>query len=177
VHVSRRRFLGSLAAAGAGLAGLPRRLGAASAFRNLSLQHTHTGERLDVAYFADGGYVGDALVAVNHLLRDWRTEDVFPIEPGLLDLLHRLHAATGTQAPFQVISGYRSPATNAMLRKRSRGVAAGSLHMKGMAIDIRVPGIPLRTLWRSALRLEAGGVGFYPASNFVHVDIGRVRTW
>jgi uncharacterized protein YcbK (DUF882 family) len=175
--VSRRCFVGSLAAAGAAFAGLPRRLGAAPASRTLSLLHTHTGERLEVAYFAGGGYVDDALAAVNHLLRDWRTEDVFPIEPGLLDLLHRLNAATAVDAPFQVISGYRSPATNAMLRTRSRGVAASSLHMKGMAIDIRVPGVPLRTVWRSALRLQGGGVGFYPASNFVHVDIGRVRRW
>lgn len=173
---SRRWFLRTLGAAGAA-ALFPTLATAASAPRRLALRHAHTGESLDLEYWADGGYRPDALAAINQVLRDWRTDDVFPIEPGLLDLLHRLAHAAGSPEPFQVISGYRSPATNALLRRRSRRVAAASLHLKGMAVDLRLPGIPLRTLHRTALGLRAGGVGYYPASDFVHVDVGRVRSW
>jgi uncharacterized protein YcbK (DUF882 family) len=121
--------------------------------------------------------VPDALATVNHFLRDFRTSEVHVIDPSLLDLLHELAGITGSTQPFQVISGYRSPATNEMLRRHSEGVAAGSLHMKGQAIDIRVAGVPLDALHRAALDLRRGGVGYYPASDFVHVDTGRVRRW
>jgi uncharacterized protein YcbK (DUF882 family) len=145
--------------------------------RRLTFNHLHTGERLAVEYFAGGRYLPDALASVNHLLRDFRTDDEHVIDTDLLDLLHGLTELTTSQQPFQVISGYRSPATNEMLRHLSEGVAAGSLHMKGQAIDIRLTDIPLAKLRDAALSIHRGGVGFYPASDFVHVDTGRVRTW
>lgn len=145
--------------------------------RALSFVHTHTAERLSVEYFSEGEYLPDALATVNHFLRDFRTGAVHDIHPGLLDLLHRLAATTETSRPFQVISGYRSPQTNAALRQRSEGVAAGSLHMRGEAIDIRLTDVPLPRLRSAALAIHGGGVGYYPASDFVHVDVGRIRTW
>jgi uncharacterized protein YcbK (DUF882 family) len=174
-NLSRRRFVAGLAATAGGL--MPRVLRAGPASRVLTLSHTHTGERLVVDYFQNGNYAADALAAVNHFLRDFRTGDVYPIDPGLLDLLHRLGGMTETTKPFQVISGYRSPATNAMLRQHSDGVASGSLHMRGQAIDIRLADVPLGALKRVAVEMHRGGVGYYPASDFVHVDTGRPRTW
>ena len=176
--VSRRRFVATLAGALPILA-VPQGLWAARsmAFRSLDFSHTHTGERLSVEYFSSGTYVPDALHTVNHFLRDFRTGDVHPIDPGLLDLLHHLTDLTGSAKPFQVISGYRSPATNEMLRHHSDGVASGSLHMQGKAIDIRLADVPLAGLRDAALVARRGGVGYYPASDFVHVDTGRVRTW
>jgi uncharacterized protein YcbK (DUF882 family) len=145
--------------------------------RVLRFSHTHTGEHLNVEYFSAGNYLQDALGEVNHFLRDFRTGDQHTIDPKLLDLLHHLASQTSSRAPFQVISGYRSPATNAMLRQRSEGVAAGSLHMVGQAIDIRLADVPLGKLRDAALDARSGGVGYYPASQFVHVDTGRVRRW
>lgn len=158
-------------------AGSGRLIASAPGPRELSFLHTHTGERLSVEYFQNGTYLPDALDVVNHFLRDFRTGDVHQIDPALLDLLHALKASTGSGRPFEVISGYRSPATNAALRQRSEGVAAGSLHMIGRAIDIRLADVRLDALQQSALSLAAGGVGYYPASDFVHVDTGRVRRW
>ena len=176
-HLSRRGFVTTLIGAIPILA-LPRGLLARStATRTLDFVHTHTGERLAVEYFGGGAYVPDALTTVNHFLRDFRTGDSHPIDPNLLDLLHDLTDLTGSARPFQVISGYRSPATNEMLRHRSEGVAAGSLHMRGQAIDIRLADVPLARLRSTAITVCRGGVGFYPASDFVHVDTGRVRTW
>jgi uncharacterized protein YcbK (DUF882 family) len=176
--VSRRQALTTFAAAGAA-ALLPSGLRAAprTASRALRFQHLHTGEALTVEYCTAGAYVPDALAAIDTLLRDFRTGDVRAIDPALLDLLFELRARTGSARPYEVISGYRSPKTNAALRRRSHGVAGGSLHMEGRAIDIRVGDVRLRALRESALRLGRGGVGYYPASNFVHVDTGRVRTW
>ena len=145
--------------------------------RVLRFDHLHTGERLTIEYFSEGAYLPDALASINHVLRDFRTSEVHAIDTGLLDLLHGLTDLVESMRPFQVISGYRSPATNGMLRHQSEGVAAGSLHMKGQAIDIRLAGVPLIQLRNAALSLRLGGVGFYPASDFVHVDTGRVRTW
>lgn len=172
--MTRRRFVGVLAMALPGLAIRPLE---ASAVRVLAFDHLHTAERLTVEYYRGGTYLPDALDAINHVLRDFRTGDVHPIDPGLLDLLHLLREATGSRRPFEVISGYRSPATNHMLRQRSSGVAAGSLHMVGQAIDIRLADVPLARLREVAFGLRLGGVGYYPASNFVHVDTGRVRSW
>lgn len=155
----------------------PRRAHAAVATRALGLRHLHTGETLTVEYAAGGRYVPDALAAVNHLLRDFRTGDVHDIDPGLLDLLHQVASRLGTRHPFEVISGYRSPTTNAALRRKSEGVAARSLHMVGQAIDIRVAGVALTSLRTAALDLKGGGVGYYAVSNFVHVDTGRIRQW
>ena len=176
--LERRRFL---AGAGAALAVAPfaaahaeiAHLGA----RSLSFDNLHTGEKLSIDYWADGKYIPDALQTINHLLRDYRNGEVHVIEPKLLDLLTILRARLDSREPFQVISGYRSPATNAMLHAESSGVAAKSLHMKGMAIDIRVADRSLQNLHDSALSLHAGGVGYYPKSDFVHVDVGRVRMW
>ena len=175
--ISRRTFVTTLAGALPILA-LPRSVRALStATRTLNFVHTHTGERLSVEYFGGGAYVPDALTTVNHFLRDFRTGDVHAIDPNLLDLLHSLTDLTGSALPFQVISAYRSPATNDMLRHRSEGVSAGSLHMQGRAIDIRLADVPLAALRGAALAARRGGVGYYPASDFVHVDTGRVRTW
>ena len=177
-HVSRRTFVSGLAAAALPILAAPRALFASAlASRTLAFTHTHTGERLAVEYFSGGTYVPDALTAINHLLRDFRTGDVHVIDAGLLDLLHRLAAVTEAARPFQIISGYRSPATNEMLRHKSEGVAAGSLHMKGQASDIRLADVPLAKLRQAALEVRRGGVGYYPASDFVHVDTGRVRAW
>lgn len=145
--------------------------------RSLAFQHTHTGESLSLVYAVGDRYLPDALHAVNHLLRDHRANLAHPMDPALLDQLHHLATVTGTAQPFQVICGYRSEATNEMLRARSRGVAEHSLHPMGMAIDIRLADVPLPDLRDAALSLNAGGVGFYPGSNFVHVDTGRVRRW
>jgi len=175
-RLSRRHFVGALVAS-VPVLGAPRRLLAASGPRELDFHHLHTGERLDVEYFDGTSYLPDALTTVNHFLRDFRTGDVHPIDPALLDLLHRLTDRTKTGRPFEVISGYRSPATNEMLRHRSEGVARNSLHMQGKAIDIRLADVPLVRLRNAALDVHRGGVGYYPASDFVHVDTGRVRTW
>ena len=175
--LSRRNFVTALSATisfiGASRRVLARSLGA----RELRFAHTHTGERLTIEYFSGGTFLQDALVTINTFLRDFRTNEVHPIDPGVLDLLHGLTNLTESRQPFQVISGYRSPATNDMLRHQTEGVAAGSLHMKGQAIDIRLADVPLVKLRQAALAVGRGGVGYYPASHFVHVDTGRVRTW
>lgn len=173
---SRRRFVTALGASV--LVAGPRWARAdAGATRALSFDNLHTSEKLVVEYFERGRYMPDAVAAVNHLLRDFRTGDVGPMDTALLDLLHRLAALTASKRAFQVISGYRSPRTNEALRQRSSGVAGGSLHMRGQAIDIRLADVPLATLRDAALALRSGGVGYYAASNFVHVDTGRVRAW
>jgi len=145
--------------------------------RRLALHNLHTGESFDEAYWDGGRYVPDAVEAVNRVLRDYRTGDVHTMDPRLLDVLHQVHGKIGADRPFQVISGYRSPKTNAMLHERSGQVASHSLHMDGMAIDVRVEGVALDHLHKAALDLGQGGVGFYPTSNFVHMDVGRVRRW
>jgi uncharacterized protein YcbK (DUF882 family) len=175
---SHRRDLlrGAIGLAGATLLGGAARA-AATGPRTLSLLNLHTGERLKATYFEGGEYVADALDAVNHVLRDFRTGDVHPIAPGLLDLVNTLQARLETTQTVHVISGYRSPRTNAMLHEHSEGVASHSLHMVGEAMDIRIPGVELASLRDAALELKRGGVGYYAASDFVHVDVGRVRRW
>lgn len=175
IGIGRRRLLGFGVAAIAAVR--PFAANALATPRSLSFENLHTGEKLAVTYWANGRPIPEAKALVDHILRDYRTGDVHPIDPGLLDLLHRLHQSLGTSQPFQVISGYRSPRTNAMLADASGGVARKSLHMQGLAIDIRVPGRPLATVRDAAAALQGGGVGFYPRSDFVHVDVGRVRSW
>lgn len=187
-RLSRRNFLGIGATAAAG-ALLPTRVVEAAAAtaavspaadRTLSFFHTHTSERLTTAYCCAGEYVSTELTDINHLLRDFRVNEIKAIDPRLLDLLYELNNRLGTDQPFHVISGYRTPQTNSMLHERGgaqSGVATHSLHMEGKAIDIRVPGIKLEHLRDTAKTLRIGGVGYYPASNFVHVDTGRVRYW
>ena len=173
---SRRRFVSALGASALTIAPVWVHAGSGPT-RALRLDNLHTNEKLSVEYFAAGRYLPDALSAVNHLLRDFRTGDVGTIDPALLDLLHGLAAKVGSQRAFHVISGYRSPATNETLRQRSNGVASSSLHLRGQAIDIRLAGVPLATLRDAARSLRSGGVGYYAASDFVHLDTGRVRSW
>lgn len=156
-------------AAGAAFADAPVR---ALAFNNL-----HTGERCALTYYEHGSYVPEALAHINRVLRDHRTDEQYPIDTALLDLLTALHGALDTTQPFEVISGYRSPKSNAAMHARSGGVAARSLHMQGKAIDIRVGDRTLTNVHKTALALGLGGVGYYPSSDFVHVDTGRVRQW
>jgi uncharacterized protein YcbK (DUF882 family) len=145
--------------------------------REISLFNTHTGEKLSVEYCAEGEYHGEALQEINHILRDFRTGEVMPIDPRLLNLLTAITNQVKPGACIHVISGYRSPATNLSLAGPNGGVAKNSLHIAGKAIDIRIPGCELTTLRRIALGLRSGGVGYYAKSDFVHVDTGRVRFW
>jgi uncharacterized protein YcbK (DUF882 family) len=177
--LNRRAFLKLSLAAGAGLAALPTLAGFTSPVRErvLTLYNTHTGERVQTTYWADGKYLETEIALMNRLLRDHRSGQVFAIEHKLFDTLHDLQALTGKRTEFHVISGYRSPATNAKLRRERSGIAKDSLHTHGKAIDIRLPGTELRDLQRAALALRAGGVGYYPQSDFIHLDTGRVRVW
>ncbi len=178
VERTRLRLLGgALAAAAAAVARPCVAAVQAPAPRAIKLHNTHTGESLLTPYWEDGAYLPEGLANIAHVLRDHRTDTVHPIEPALLDLLHTLHGNFGVKAGFEVISGYRSPQSNARLAAASDGVATHSLHMDGKAIDIRLPGVELKTLHRAARSLSIGGVGFYPTSDFVHVDVGRVRYW
>lgn len=181
---SRRAFLQRSAQAmllgGAmGLAGRSARATAPS-LRSLVLDHTHTRERIDLVYASGERYLPQALGSLNHFLRDHYSGEVGQIDPQLFDLLHKVRQTLGSGVPlsYHIISGYRSPLTNARLRDtRGGGVAKRSLHMEGKAIDVRLPGVPLAELRDAALSLKAGGVGYYPRDQFVHIDTGRVRAW
>jgi uncharacterized protein YcbK (DUF882 family) len=177
--VTRRGFLG-IAAGGAVLLNAPTVFASkrGSFERTLSFFNLHTGESAKRTYWADGRYDPRALREINHLLRDHRTGDVATIDRDLLNLLHQLGQTLKSSEPFQVISGYRSPKTNELLRKTGGGgVAKKSYHMKGMAIDVNLKGRSLTDIRRAALDLRSGGVGYYPKSGFVHVDVGKVRSW
>lgn len=145
--------------------------------RKLSFYHLHTGEKLSSTYWADGDYITEELKTLDHLLRDHRSGEIQPIDKNLLDLLYVLQQQVYKRGAYHIISGYRSPKTNAKLRKQSKGVAKRSLHMQGKAIDVRLPGVELKQLRKAALNLNVGGVGFYPKSNFLHLDTGRPRFW
>lgn len=173
--MSRRRLL-QLALSAAALTTAPA-WARPAARRALAFEHLHTGERLAVTYYANGVYNEHALTAINHLLRDFRNDQVFPIRRQLLDQLQVVHAAIGSDAPFQIICGYRSAATNDFLRHTSSGVAKNSLHMDGMAIDLRLADTHTRHLRDVAAHMKLGGVGYYASSNFVHLDVGRPRQW
>lgn len=176
--LSRRGFIRGCAAAAAAIV-VPHAFANTrqASERVLALHHLHTGERRRITYWADGAYIGEGLKEINHLLRDHRTGDQHQMDPGLLDLLHQVQERVGCHGEFHIISGYRSPKTNRMLRKNSSGVARHSLHMDGKALDIRLSGCDIKQLHRAAKSLKAGGVGLYTRSNFVHVDTGRVRYW
>jgi uncharacterized protein YcbK (DUF882 family) len=145
--------------------------------RRAVLDNLHTGETFNEVYYANGSYLPDALAEATRVMRDWRTGDEHFIDPSLFDALHAIGGKLETRSPFQIISGYRSPRTNAMLRAHSDGVAQNSQHVLGKAIDVRIQGVELSNLRSAALAVGAGGVGYYPVSNFVHVDTGRVRQW
>jgi uncharacterized protein YcbK (DUF882 family) len=149
----------------------------AKPLKNLAFYNTHTDERLHVCYYRNGKYEIGALSKINHILRDHRSGEIKPIDTQLLELLHAISLKINPQAPFHVISGYRSPRTNKKLRKKSKGVASRSMHLQGKAIDIRIPGFSTRHLRSVATKMKGGGVGYYPKSDFVHVDVGRVRYW
>lgn len=175
----RRRFLSAAGLAGAGwLLGRPA-FGdpAPQPPRSLSFLNTHTGEKVSAVYWADGSYRPEGLAAIDRVLRDHRTGNIHAIDRRLLDVLHALRQDVGTKAPFHVISSYRSPKTNALLRSNGRAVAEKSLHMEGRAADVRLPGVALDDLHRAAVARKAGGVGYYSGPAFVHVDVGRVRYW
>ncbi len=150
---------------------------AAPGSRALSFQHLHTGESLAIPYVEAGAYVPEALASIDHVLRDHYDGSVHPIDRDLLDILYAVALETGTRSPFQVVSGYRSPATNEMLRQRGRGVSKNSLHMQGRAIDIRLGDVSTAQLREAGLKVARGGVGFYRTADFVHLDTGRVRQW
>jgi uncharacterized protein YcbK (DUF882 family) len=178
--MDRRGFLAS-AGAMCGVLGsmtaLPALAATSDRPRTLRFVHTHTGETLTARYFDGGTYSAASLQDVNVLLRDFRTGESHPIDPPLLDILHDLQALANHDAPFEVISGYRSPKTNAMLHQSFSGVAEHSQHMLGKAIDVRLSGYSTRRLSEHARALSRGGVGFYASSDFIHVDTGRIRHW
>jgi uncharacterized protein YcbK (DUF882 family) len=153
------------------------RIAPAGDVKRLFLHNLHTGDTVKTVYWENGAYVDGALAEARHALRDWRNGEQHPMDPKLFDIFHDLSARLEVDRPFQIISGYRSPVTNAAMHARSSGVAKHSLHMEGKATDIRLEGVELRHLQKAALSLGRGGVGFYPSSNFVHVDTGRVRQW
>ena len=175
VGLTRRAFVKASAALCTSLA--THSWAATTPARTLSFTHTHIDEHLTVTYWRDGRYDQTALNTVNHLLRDFRTGEVHAIAPALLDYLHAVQCGLGSDAPFAIISGYRSWATNDLLYRTTSGVAPYSLHLEGRAIDVRLPGVKIRHLRDAAARLQLGGVGFYPASDFVHLDTGRFRQW
>jgi uncharacterized protein YcbK (DUF882 family) len=177
-RTTRRQFLGGLASISALALAAPASALPSREERLLSFFNTHTSERLTLPYFADGAYIGDALARLEAFLRDVRTGQQHPMDPKLFDLLHDLRQATRAKGPFQVISGYRSPATNTMLHETGGGgVALHSMHLQGRAIDIRVSDVRTSVLRDAARELRGGGVGYYRDLDFVHVDTGRVRTW
>jgi uncharacterized protein YcbK (DUF882 family) len=145
--------------------------------KTLAFYNTHTDEKLNVGFFRDRKYDTGALKKINYILRDHRSGEIITIDVQLLELLHAISNKTKPGTPLHVISGYRSPATNKSLRKKSKGVASKSMHMLGKAIDFRIPGFSTQQLRNVARKMKAGGVGYYPKSDFVHVDTGRVRYW
>jgi uncharacterized protein YcbK (DUF882 family) len=175
-HIDRRAFLRNATLASLSLTGAPA-VRAEPQTRSLSLVHTHTGESLIETYFDVNGYASEGLGRINYFLRDFRSNEIHAIDVRVLDILHDLQVVAGHDAPYEIISGYRSPQTNAALRRISTGVAEHSFHMQGRAIDVRLPGFSTRELHGMARRLGSGGVGFYPRSDFIHLDSGPVRCW
>ena len=181
VELSRRRLLklGALTV----LASLPPCSSFAAildrllAERSLSFYNIHTGESLKAAYWANGRYLSEALVRINHILRDHRTGKTRSFDTRLLDLLYFIRTKLGAQQPFHIVSGYRSAKTNTLLRKTGEGVAVKSFHMYGKAVDVWLPHFSLSSLCKVAKALRGGGVGYYPQSGFVHLDRGPVRYW
>jgi uncharacterized protein YcbK (DUF882 family) len=158
----------------------PRRItreAALASARKVSLHNLHTGDSFAEAYYENGVYVPSALAEAQRVLRDWRNGEEHLMDPRLFDLMHDISGDLETGQAFQIISGYRSPKTNAAMHERSSGVASNSQHMYGKAVDVRIQGVELARLHRAALAQKAGGVGLYPVSNWVHIDTARVRTW
>jgi uncharacterized protein YcbK (DUF882 family) len=182
IVTNRREFLkaGMLLVAGAAFPvdALARIAEATVPERTLSFYNTHTGERLDrIVFWAEGRYVPGHLAEINHILRDFRTDEIRQIDTKLLDILYTVQRRLQVNGPLHIVSGYRSKKTNSGLRQASSGVAKKSFHTKGKAIDFRIPGREVREIRKAALRMQLGGVGYYPDSDFVHLDTGPFRTW
>jgi uncharacterized protein YcbK (DUF882 family) len=174
----RRSFL-KRSALLASVLGVPAlaRAGVVPAERTLRMYNTHTGESLRSVFWADGKFIPDAMNDINKLLRDHRNNQIAPIDPALLLLLDQVSSQVGSASVLHIISGYRSAASNQLLADTTSGVATHSLHLEGKAIDVRIPGRDLASLHKAALRAGGGGVGYYPDSQFVHMDTGRLRHW
>jgi len=175
----RRSFLKAslVLASASGLPVVAKASIATPAERKLSLYNTHTGESVSRVFWAEGQFVPDALQDINKVLRDHRNNAVAAIDPQLLLLLEQVNGKMASNQPLHIISGYRSPESNAFLQANTTGVAKHSMHMDGKAIDIRMPGRNLAQLRKAAMSLRGGGVGYYPDSQFVHMDTGRLRSW
>ncbi|MFC6633297.1 DUF882 domain-containing protein [Microbulbifer taiwanensis] len=173
---SRRRFLAVTCATAAAVSAGPTFAKVGNA-RTLKMRNLHTGERLSTAYWSGGSYDSSGLKQFNRLLRDHRANESTRMDPKLFDIVYKLKEKLNFSGEVEIISGYRSPKTNAKLRAAGRGVARRSYHTRGMALDIRFPGISTSKLRQAAINLKAGGVGYYPKSGFVHVDTGPVRRW
>ncbi|MBX2854136.1 MAG: DUF882 domain-containing protein [Rhodobacteraceae bacterium] len=186
MNMSRRELLG-YAAIGAGAAAAavatrganatPAYLRGLGDFRRLSLSNHRTGERLNIIYFADGEYIPEALDEVSFIMRDWRRNEIMPIDRRSLDFAAAIYKKLDTTEPFQMISGYRSPETNNMLRRKGGGVAKNSLHTRGMAMDVSLQSRTVSQMYSAAMSLKAGGVGRYTRNHFVHIDCGACRSW
>jgi uncharacterized protein YcbK (DUF882 family) len=181
ISTSRRQFIKNIGYGALLTLSVPKLADAAikhSAFhKSLAFQNINTGDKLRLTYFEQGKYVKDALQEISYLFRDIHTGDMHPIDTALLDQLYDLKNLIGARKPFHIVSGYRSPYTNAKLRKRNHAVAKHSLHMQGRAIDIRIEGVETKIIRNAALAMRSGGVGYYPNADFVHLDTGEFRTW
>ena len=176
--LDRRQFLTCSVAAAATLSILPRTGPAIPpSHRSLSLYDPPSLTTLDIEYWVDGWYNPDAMAQISYFMRDRRNDHVIDMDPALIDILHAIWQRTGAASPIHIVSGYRSPATNAYLAATRRGVARNSYHMYGKAADIRLSDVSTYGLREIALSLRAGGVGYYPRSGFVHVDTGPIRSW
>ncbi len=182
-HADRRGFLklGGMAIAALGFwtpaLASAQNVSMAPKGRSITLIAAHTDEKFSGEYWYDGKYIPDAFSEIKTVMRDHRNNERFPIDPRLMDIMYVLENRVGSTKPVNIVSGYRSPQTNAMLRRTTEGVARNSLHMSGQAIDIRIPGVSLTSVRDTVTDLKSGGVGYYAKSNFVHVDTGRVRIW
>ncbi len=181
-RIPRRQFLQLFAAGSVAAVGFPKIASSSMKYsfvkaRELSFNNLHTDEKLTIPYFEEGQYIPEALKEISHILRDHRTDDVLDIDPNLLNFLYQLQTTLETQKPIGIISGYRSPKTNAALRSRTGGVARTSKHMLGKAVDIRIENVSCRNIRNAAISLRQGGVGYYSRSNFVHLDTGTFRHW
>ena len=179
--ISRRALLGAFAAtavtAAPTFANATGFLRGGGDIRRIRMYSGRTGERIDMVYWIEGKYIRDAIREVNHFMRDWRTDDVKAIDTRTVDIMAAAHNLMDANEPYMLLSGYRSPKTNAMLRSRSRGVARNSLHLQGQAADLRLSSRSVSQMARAAIACNAGGVGKYSRSNFVHMDCGQVRSW
>lgn len=178
IGMNRRTFLRAAAGTALGLAVMAPHeiLAKPTRLKNLSFYHTHTGEQFEL-YIDNGQWAPRYIKKLSTFLRDFRTGDIHPMDIKLFDTLHKIQLTAGSKGVFEVISGYRSPKTNASLRSKSNGVAKKSYHMKGQAIDVRLSGLRTKDLRDIAQDLRAGGVGYYQKSDFIHLDTGPVRFW